>query len=149
MGLGFHTENLTGKAKAFAADLAQRAGNRTRTVVERVNAALKDLQLDYLDMYYVHWPFPNYHPPFCDVDERNPNSVPFTAERFMNTYRQCEELVRKGLIKHIGISNMTIPKMDATLHLMEIKPAAAFRKLPCWHRGPDLPKCLEFTGAGF
>ena len=47
MGLGFHTEQLTGKAKAFAADLAQRAGNRTRTVVERVNAALKDLQLDF------------------------------------------------------------------------------------------------------
>lgn len=86
---------------------------------------IADLQCDYLDMYFIHWPFPNYHPPFCDVDERNPNSVPFTAERFMNTYRQCEELVRKGLIKHIGISNMTIPKMDATLHLMEIKPAAA------------------------
>ena len=42
----------------------------------------------------------------------------------MNTYRQCEELVRKGLIRHIGISNMTIPKMEAVLPLMEIKPAA-------------------------
>ena len=42
----------------------------------------------------------------------------------MNTYRQCEELVRKGLIRHIGISNMTIPKMEAVLPLMEIMPSA-------------------------
>ena len=42
----------------------------------------------------------------------------------MNTYRQCEELVRKGLIRHIGISNMTIPKMEAVLPLMGIMPSA-------------------------
>lgn len=47
MGLGFKSETLTGKAAAFAKDLAERAGKRTRTVVERVNAALKDLQLDF------------------------------------------------------------------------------------------------------
>ena len=85
---------------------------------------LKDLKLDYLDMYYVHWPFPNYHAPGCDVDSRNPDSRPFSVEEFMNTYRQCEELVRKGLIRHIGISNMTIPKMEAVLPLMEIMPSA-------------------------
>ena len=24
---------------------------------------LKDLRIDYVDAYYVHWPFPNYHAP--------------------------------------------------------------------------------------
>lgn len=85
---------------------------------------LKDLKLDYLDMYYVHWPFPNYHAPFCDVDSRNPDSRPFSVEEFMDTYRQCEELVEKGKIRYIGISNMTIPKLEAVLPLMKIKPAA-------------------------
>ena len=85
---------------------------------------LKDLKLDYLDMYYVHWPFPNYHAPGCDVDSRNPDSRPFSVEEFMDTYRQCEELVEKGVIRYIGISNMTIPKLEAVLPLMKIKPAA-------------------------
>ena len=94
-------------------------------VEEACRKTIADLQCDYLDMYFIHWPFPNYHAPGCDVDSRNPDSKPFTVEEFMDTYRQCEELVEKGLIKHIGISNMTIPKMDATLDLMKIKPAAA------------------------
>ena len=96
---------------------------------------LKDLKLDYLDMYYVHWPFPNYHAPFCDVDSRNPDSRPFSVEEFMDTYRQCEELVEKGKIRYIGISNMTIPKLEAVLPLMKIKPAACELELhPCFQQ---------------
>ncbi|NCB91120.1 MAG: aldo/keto reductase [Clostridia bacterium] len=99
---------------------------------------LKDLQLDYLDMYYVHWPFPNYHAPGCDADSRNPDSKPFSAERFMKTWRQMERLVEMGLTKHIGMSNMTIPKLEAVLPLCKIKPAAIEMELhPCFQQ-PEL-----------
>lgn len=93
-------------------------------VEESCRKSIHDLQCDYIDLFFIHWPFPNYHAPGCDVDSRNPDSRPFSVEEFMNTYRQCEELVRKGLIRHIGISNMTIPKMEAVLPLMEIMPSA-------------------------
>lgn len=93
-------------------------------VEESCRKSIQDLQCDYIDLFFIHWPFPNYHAPGCDVDSRNPDSRPFSVEEFMNTYRQCEELVRKGLIRHIGISNITIPKMEAVLPLMEIMPSA-------------------------
>lgn len=83
---------------------------------------LKDLQLDYVDAFFVHWPFPNYHAPGCDGDSRNPDSVPFTAERFMATWRQMEKLHDMGLVKTIGMSSMTIPKLDEVLPLCRIKP---------------------------
>ena len=93
-------------------------------VEESCRKSIQDLQCDYIDLFFIHWPFPNYHAPGCDVDSRNPDSRPFSVEEFMNTYRQCEELVRTGLIRHIGISTMTIPKMEAVLPLMEIMPSA-------------------------
>lgn len=85
--------------------------------------SLRDLKLDYLDLYLVHWPFPNYHAPFCDGDSRNPDSRPFSVEEFMSTWRQMERLVDMGLVKNIGTSNMTIPKFEAVWDLMRIKPA--------------------------
>lgn len=105
---------------------------------------LKDLQLDYLDMYYVHWPFPNYHAPGCTVEARNPDSVPFTTERFMKTWRQMERLVDMGLVKHIGFSNMTIPKMEEVLPLCRIKPAAIEMELhPCFQQQELMEYCQE------
>ncbi|GHU72222.1 glyoxal reductase [Clostridia bacterium] len=84
---------------------------------------LKDLRVDYVDCYFVHWPFPNYHAPGCDGDARNPDSVPFDTERFMATWRQMERLYRLGLTRHLGMSNMTIPKLEAVLPYCTVKPA--------------------------
>lgn len=84
---------------------------------------LKDLRLDYIDSYFVHWPFPNYHAPGCAGDARNPDSKPFSTESFMSVWRQMERLKYMGLVKNIGMSNMTIPKLEAVLPLCEIKPS--------------------------
>lgn len=106
-----------------------------REVAKALKKSIKDLQCDYADMYFIHWPFPNYHAPGCDVDSRNPDSKPFSVAEFMDTYRQCEALVREGLIRNIGISNMTIPKLEAVYDKFEIKPAACEMELhPCFQQ---------------
>ena len=97
--------------------------------------SIEDLQCGYLDMLFIHWPFPNYHPPFCDVDTRNPDSKPFSVQEFLDTYRQIEALVDEGLVKHIGISNMTIPKLNAVLDQLRIHPAACESEMhPCFQQ---------------
>ena len=109
--------------------------NMHREVEAACDKTLADLQCDYLDVYFIHWPFPNYHAPGCDGDARNPDSKPFSVAEFMDTYRQMEALVRKGKIKAIGISNLTIPKMDQVLDLMEIKPVASETEFhPCFQQ---------------
>lgn len=104
-------------------------------VEESAKKSIADLRCDYVDIFFIHWPFPNYHAPHCDGDSRNPDSRPFCADEFLNTYQQCEQLVEKGLIKNIGISNMTIPKLKAVLPGMKIKPVACEMELhPCFQQ---------------
>lgn len=100
--------------------------------------SLKDLGIDYFDLYLVHWPFPNYHAPGVGPDARNPDSKPFSSNEFLDTWRQMESLVKKGLVKNIGTSNMTIPKFEATLSHMKILPVANEMELhPCFQQ-PEL-----------
>lgn len=93
-------------------------------VIESCFNTLKDLKLDYLDIYFMHWPFPNYHAKGCDVDSRNPDSRPFYVDEFMTAWRQMEWLKKNGFVKEIAMSNMTVPKLEAVLPLCEIKPYA-------------------------
>lgn len=106
--------------------------------------SLKDLKLDSIDLYFVHWPFPNYHAPGCGGDSRNPDSRPFSVEEFMTVWRQCEELVDQGLVRYIGMSNMTIPKLEAVLPLCRIRPVALEMEL---HPGFQQPELFDYAVA--
>ena len=109
--------------------------DRHREVGAACRQSIQDLRCEYIDLYYIHWPFPNYHAPGCDVDSRNPDSKPFSVAEFLDTYRQCEQLVREGLVKHIGISNMTLPKLEAVLPKLDIMPAACELEIhPCFQQ---------------
>ena len=104
---------------------------------------LKDLQLDYLDLLFVHWPFPNHHAPGVDVDSRSHDSRPFIVEEFMACWRQMEKLYDIGLVKTIGMSNMTIPKLEAVLPLCRIKPAAhEFEMHPAFQQEELFDYCI-------
>ena len=107
-------------------------------VIAACQKSLHDLGLEYLDLYLVHWPFPNYHAPGCDVDARNPDAKPYIHENFMKTWRQMEKLVEMGLVRHIGSSNMTIPKLELLLRDAMIPPACNELELHPHFQQPEL-----------
>jgi diketogulonate reductase-like aldo/keto reductase len=107
-------------------------------VIPTCRRSLIDLRLDYLDLYLVHWPFPNYHAPGCDVTSRNPNAKPYIHESFLKTWRKMEALVDMGLVRHIGTSNMTIPKLKLVLRDARIKPAVNEMELHPHFQQPEL-----------
>ncbi len=112
--------------------------DRHDDVIGSCRQSLVDLRLEYLDLYLVHWPFPNFHPPHCDVTSRSPDAKPYIHEHYMKTWRQMEQLVDTGLARHIGTSNMTIPKLKLVLRDARIRPAANEMELHPHFQQPEL-----------
>lgn len=115
-------------------------------VVPACRRSLADLRLDYLDLYLVHWPFPNWHPPGCSVDARAPDARPYIHAAFMKTWRQMERLVDMGLVRHIGTSNMTVPKLRLLLRDARIRPAVNEMELHPHFQQPELFEFVQSNG---
>jgi diketogulonate reductase-like aldo/keto reductase len=115
-------------------------------VIPQCCKSLADLRLEYLDLYLVHWPFPNFHPPGCDVTSRSAGAKPYIHENYMKTWRKMEELVDMGLVRQIGTSNMTIPKLKLVLHDARIKPAINEMELHPHFQQPELFKYVLENG---
>jgi len=107
-------------------------------VINSCEKSLRHLGLDYLDLYLIHWPFPNFHPPKCDVESRSPNAKPYIHENFMRTWNEMEKLVEKGWVRNIGTSNVTIPKLKLILQDAKIKPAINEMELHPHFQQPEL-----------
>jgi diketogulonate reductase-like aldo/keto reductase len=115
-------------------------------VIAACENSLRDLQIDYLDLYLIHWPFPNHHAPGCDVASRSAHAVPYVHENYMRTWRKMEELVDRGLVRHIGTSNMTVPKMRLLLRDARIKPVVNEMELHPHFQQPEFFRYLIENG---
>lgn len=78
---------------------------------EAIKRSLDRLQMDYLDVYLIHWPRQN----------STSKSEEWKALQ-EETYRAMEEMVEDGLIKAIGLSNFLPHHLDNILSFCKIKP---------------------------
>jgi D-xylose reductase len=93
--------------------------------------SLRDLQLDYLDLYLVHFPialafvpFELRYPPgwFHDPQAESPALRPVPVP-LAETWRAMEELVRAGLVRRIGLSNVGTSQLRDLLAYAQIRPS--------------------------
>ncbi|XP_051568857.1 aldo-keto reductase family 1 member A1-B-like isoform X2 [Myxocyprinus asiaticus] len=82
---------------------------------------LKDLNLEYLDLYLIHWPY---------AFQRGDNSFPRKEDGtilydnidYKQTWAAMEKLVGKGLVRAIGLSNFNSRQIDDILSIANVKP---------------------------
>ena len=117
-----------------------------KDVAPACEQSLRDLGLDELDLYLVHWPFPNTHEPGVAVGSRDSSARPYIHERYMDTWGEMEKLVDRGLVRHIGTSNMTIPKLQLVLRDARIRPAANEMELHPHFQQPELFAFVRASG---
>ncbi|KAI8383127.1 GRE3 [Nakaseomyces glabratus] len=94
---------------------------------------LSDMGLDYLDLFYIHFPIAFKYVPFEEKyppgfytgkeDEKN-GHITEAHVPIIDTYRALEQCVEEGLIKSIGISNFSGSLVQDLLRQCKIKPVA-------------------------
>ena len=89
-------------------------------VEKAVRESLEALQLDYLDLYLIHWPIA--HQPGVTFSEDASGFAPIEDYPIADTWKAMEALVEKGLVKHIGVSNFNVVKLQKLLETAKIAP---------------------------
>lgn len=118
--------------------------NRHEDAEAACEDSLRDLGLEFFDLYLIHWPFPNHHGVGVSVDSRDPHAVPYFHDRYMKTWAALERLQNRGLVRHIGTSNMTVSKLELLLRDADVRPAANEMEL---HPHFQQPELFEFVVA--
>lgn len=85
--------------------------------------SLKNLQMDYVDLYLIHWPISW---DFCGYEFSELNAtkdMKVTNVPIIDTWRAMEKLVHEKKARSIGVSNFTIPMLEDLLSKCSIPPA--------------------------
>ncbi|KAM0873442.1 hypothetical protein ACQ4PT_038068 [Festuca glaucescens] len=86
-------------------------------VPEAIGTTLKDLQLDFLDLFLVHWPIRLKKGSRFGPENVIPSDIPAT-------WAAMESLYDSGKARAIGVSNFSTKKLEELLAVARVPPAA-------------------------
>lgn len=89
-------------------------------VMPALTNTLKRLQLDYLDLYLIHWPVAFKHG--VDFPEKPSDFVSLEEAPLIDTWEQMETAKNSNYTRHIGVSNFSKEKLSDLVSKASIKP---------------------------
>ncbi|WOH13586.1 hypothetical protein DCAR_0833096 [Daucus carota subsp. sativus] len=114
--------------------------NHADRVLPALQKTLKNLKLEYLDQYLIHWPV-SIKPDAVLFPPNPADVVPMDIKGVWTAMEECQTL---GLTKSIGVSNFSCKKLADILAFAKIPPAVNQVEMnPAWQQG----KLREFCKA--
>ncbi|KAE8380702.1 NADP-dependent oxidoreductase domain-containing protein [Aspergillus bertholletiae] len=94
-------------------------------VEEALDLSLKNLGLDYVDLYLMHWPLamnPNGNHPLFPKHEDGSRDI-VHSHSHVQTWKNMEKLLSTKKVKAIGVSNCSVPYLEKLLADATVVPA--------------------------
>jgi len=124
-------KGVVAREEVFITSKLNQPYHAAKHVETALKKTLKDLQVDYLDLYLIHWPIAfeyvdygenaNYRGFANGKYEPWDNKIDYTIS-IRETWQAMEEMVRKGYVKSIGVSNFNVQLLHDLLTYAKIPP---------------------------
>ena len=95
--------------------------HRPEHVEEACKKTLWDLRLEYLDLYLMHWGIAFRHRGDSEQFDEH-GKIITDAVSIQETWQAMEDLVKKGLVRSIGVSNFTTTMLLDLFTYAKVKP---------------------------
>jgi len=109
---GIKREDLWITSKLWNAD------HKKADVIPALKKTLSDLDLEYLDLYLMHWPVA-LRPDLEGFPESDDDFLSEEEAPVSTTFQQMLEAKKQGLIHHAGVSNFTVTKLKKLMDEVE------------------------------
>lgn len=94
--------------------------HEAESVLPALQKTLRDLQIDYLDLYLIHWPV--VLKKGLGLPEKAEDFLPLDEVPLVETWKAMEGCLERGLCKHLGVSNFSQKKLANLLESGSVKP---------------------------
>lgn len=95
--------------------------HRPDLVLPALKKTLKDLNLEYVDLYLIHWPMAYKEDRELFPKDANGKFI-YSDVDYVDTWKVMEEAVQLGLAKSIGVSNFNSQQIERLLTVAKVKP---------------------------
>jgi len=118
--------------------------HREEQVMPALKITLANLQLDYLDLYLIHWPV--VLKDSCMYPTKGDDLVSLSVTPLEDTWKGMVGAKENGLTKHIGVSNFSISKMDRIIVATGVIPEVNQVEMHLFNQQNDLKAYCDEKG---